>query len=120
MILAARYLLRDDHNEIIEGPKMMLERVAILVAVADMIHDSQVFNLDGGYIQNIEEAEKYYAKIDDFDLKLKIGDYYLNKYHFESLIRHYVSLAKIGRMKVGFKELLRMMAEGKLSVYEER
>ncbi|HKG72025.1 MAG TPA: adenosylcobalamin-dependent ribonucleoside-diphosphate reductase [Nitrososphaeraceae archaeon] len=119
-VLAARYLLRDNNGEIIEGPKQMFERVAILVALPDMLHDSQLFNLTGGHNQNIEEAEKYYAKIDDFDLKLKIGDYYLNKYHFESLIRHYVSLAKIGRMKVGFKELLRMMAESKLSVYEER
>ena len=119
-VLAARYLLRDNNGEIIEGPKQMFERVAILVAVPDVLHDSQLFNLTGEHNQNIEEAEKYYAKIDDFDLKLKLGDYYLNKYHFESLIRHYVSLAKIGRMKVGFKELLRMMAEGKLSVYEER
>ena len=119
-VLAARYLLRDNNGEIIEGPKQMFERVAILVALPDVLHDSQLFNLTGRHNQNIEEAEKYYAKIDDFDLKLKIGDYYLNKYHFESLIRHYVSLAKIGRMKVGFKELLRMMAESKLSVYEER
>ena len=119
-VLAARYLLRDNNGEIIEGPKQMFERVAILVALPDILHDSQLFNLTGRHNQNIEEAEKYYAKIDDFDLKLKIGDYYLNKYHFESLIRHYVSLAKIGRMKVGFKELLRMMAESKLSVYEER
>ncbi|MDQ4022513.1 MAG: adenosylcobalamin-dependent ribonucleoside-diphosphate reductase [Thermoproteota archaeon] len=119
-VLAARYLLRDNNGEIIEGPKQMFERVAILVALPDVLHDSQLFNLTGGHNQNIEEAEKYYAKIDDFDLKLKIGDYYLNRYHFESLIRHYVSLAKIGRMKVGFKELLRMMAESKLSVYEER
>jgi ribonucleoside-diphosphate reductase alpha chain len=119
-VLAARYLLRDNNGEIIEGPKQMFERVAILVALPDVLHDSQLFNLTGGHNQNIEEAEKYYAKIDDFDLKLKIGDYYLNKYHFESLIRHYVSLAKIGRMKVGFKELLRMIAESKLSVYEDR
>src|ERR671916_2787325 len=119
-VLAARYLLRNNNGEIIEGPKQMFERVAILVALPDVLHDSQLFNLTGEHNQNIEEAEKYYAKIDDFDLKLKIGDYYLNKYHFESLIRHYVSLAKIGRMKVGFKELLRMMAESKLSVYEER
>src|ERR671919_481718 len=119
-VLAARYLLRDNNGEIIEGPKHMFERVAILVALPDVLHDSQLFNLAGGHNQNIEEAEKYYAKIDDFDLKLKIGDYYLNKYHFESLIRHYVSLAKMSRMKVGFKELLKMMAEGKLSVYEER
>src|SRR5919109_928009 len=119
-VLAARYLLRDNNGEIIEGPKQMFERVAILVALPDILHDSQMFNLAGGYNQNIEEAEKYYAKIDDFDLKLKIGDYYLNKYHFESLIRHYISLAKMGRMKVGFKELLRIIAESKLSVYEER
>jgi len=119
-VLAARYLLRDNNGEIIEGPKQMFERVAILVALADILHDSQLFNLAGGHNQNIEEAEKYYAKIDDFDLKLKIGDYYLNKYHFECLIRHYVYLANMGCMKVGFKELLRMMAESKLSVYEER
>src|SRR5919199_866569 len=119
-VLAARYLLRDDNNEIVEGPKMMLERVASLVALADVIHDSQVFTLDEEYIQNIEEAERYYSKIDDFNLKLKIGDYYLNKYHFESLVRHYICLAKLGRMKISFKELLRLIARGDLDVYEER
>jgi len=119
-VLAARYLLRDSNNEIIEGPKLMFERVAILVAIPDIIHDSRLFNLAGEHIQNIEEAEKYYGKVDDFSLKLKIGDYYLNKYHFESLIRHYIYLAKHGQMKVSFKELLRFMAEGKLAMYEER
>jgi ribonucleoside-diphosphate reductase alpha chain len=119
-VLAARYLLRDDNNEIVEGPKMMLERVAILVALADVIHDSQVFTLDGEYVHNIEEAQKYYSKIDDFNLKLKIGDYYLNKYHFESLVRHYIYLAKLGHMKISFKELLRLIAKGDLDVYEER
>jgi ribonucleoside-diphosphate reductase alpha chain len=119
-VLAARYLLRDNNNEIIEGPKQMFERVAILVAIPDIMHDSRLFDLEGRHTQNIEEAEKYYAKIDDFDLKLKIGDYNLNKYHFESLIRHYVYLAKQEYMKVSFKELLKLMAEGKLALYEER
>ncbi len=119
-VLAARYLLRDDNNEIVEGPKMMLERVSILVALADLIHDSQVFSLDGTYVQNIEEAEKYYSKIDDFHLKLKIGDHYINKYHFESLVRHYIYLAKSGHMKISFKELLKRIAKGELDVYEER
>src|SRR5919202_1514404 len=119
-VLAARYLLRDDNNEIIEGPKQMFERVAITVAIADVLHDPAVFSLTGGQMQNIEEAERYYAKLDDFAYKLKIGEYYLNKYHFEALIRHYVYCANQGQMKVGFKDLLRMMAEGKMAQYQER
>jgi ribonucleoside-diphosphate reductase alpha chain len=53
-------------------------------------------------------------------MKLKIGDYYLNKYHFEAMIRHYVYLAKGGHMKVSFKELLRIIAEGSMSAFSER
>lgn len=119
-VLAARYLLRDNNNEIIEGPKQMFERVATLVAVADLLHDPAVFNLAGGHTQSIEEAERYYAKLDDFDNKLHLGGYYLNKYHFEAMIRHYVYCAQHGQMKVSFKDLLRMLAEGKLDQYEER
>src|SRR5688500_4013300 len=59
-VLAARYLLRDSNNEIIEGPKQMFERVATLVAIADMMHDSSVSTHAGGYTQNIEEADRYY------------------------------------------------------------
>src|SRR3989454_6447005 len=70
-VLAARYLLRDDNNEIVEGPKQMFERVATLVALADVIHDPQVFNLAGGQKQDVEEASRYLSKIADFDLKLK-------------------------------------------------
>ena len=119
-VLAARYLLRDNNNEIIEGPKQMFERVAILVAIPDTMHDLRLFDTVGGHNQGIEEAEQYYAKIGDFDLKLKIGNYYLNKYHFESLIRHYIYLAKQGLMKLSFKEILKLIAQGKLAQYEER
>jgi ribonucleoside-diphosphate reductase alpha chain len=119
-VLAARYLLRDDNNEIVEGPKQMFERVAILVAIPDIMHDPRLFDLTGSHIQNIEEAERYYARIEDFDLKLKVGDYYLNRYHFESLIRYYTQLAKQKQMKASFKEFLKLIAEGKLSMYEER
>src|ERR671911_739689 len=119
-VLASRYLLRDNNNEITEGPKQMFERVAILVAIPDIMHDSRLFDEIGGHIQGTEEAEKYYTKTDDFDLKLKIGNYYLNKYHFESLIRHYIYLANQKHMKVSFKEILKLIAEGKLAQYEER
>ncbi len=119
-VLAARYLLRDDNNEITEGPKQMFERVATLVAVADLLHDQAIFNVAGGHTQRIEEAEHYYTKLDDFGGKLHVGGYYLNKYHFEALIRHYIHCAQHGQMKVGFKELLRLIAEGKMNHYEQR
>jgi ribonucleoside-diphosphate reductase alpha chain len=36
------------------------------------------------------------------------------------MIRHYIYCAQHGQMKVSFKDLLRMLAEGKLAQYEER
>jgi ribonucleoside-diphosphate reductase alpha chain len=119
-VLAARYLLRDGNNEILEGPKQLFERVATLVAIADVMHDSSIFTPAGGYSQNIEEADRYYSKLEDFDNKLHIGSYYLNRYHFEAIIRHYIYCAQQGQMKVSFKDLLRMIAEGKMAHYEER
>jgi ribonucleoside-diphosphate reductase alpha chain len=119
-VLAARYLLRDDTGEIIEGPKQMFERVATLVGIADLLRDPMIFSLAGGQSQDVSEAERYYTKAADFDMKLKIGEYYLNRYHFEALIRHYIDCAKKGQMKIGFKELLKLIVEGKMASYEER
>ena len=57
-VLAARYLLRDNNNEIVEGPMQMFERVAILVAIPDILHDSRLFDLVGRHTRDIEEAER--------------------------------------------------------------
>jgi ribonucleoside-diphosphate reductase alpha chain len=117
-VLASRYLLRDDNNDIIEGPRQMFERVAILATLPDLLHDSRIFDIESKHSNHTDEAEKYYDKIDDFHLKLKIGNFYLNKYHFESLIRLYIDLAKNRNIKCSFKDLLRLIAEGKMSSYE--
>jgi len=119
-VLAARYLLRDNQNEIIEDPNSLFERVAILVTIPDILRDTELYTNNDVVVQNITEAEEYYKKIDDFHMKLKIGNYYLNRYHFESMIRQYVQLAKIGHMKTSFKDLLRLIAEGSLSKYSDR
>src|SRR6187397_830886 len=115
-----RRKIRDNNNEIIEDPKLLFERVAILVTIPDILHDSELYSNSEVVVQNITEAEEYYKKIDDFHLKLKIGNHYLNRFHFESMIRHYINLAKSGRMKVSFKNLLRLIAEGHLSKYSDR
>jgi ribonucleoside-diphosphate reductase alpha chain len=119
-VLASRYLFRNGKNEIIESPTQMFERVAILVVIGDILYDSQVFDKAGNTNQDIDEAESYLEKLDAFDYKFKVGDYYLNKWHFRSLINHYVTLANKGQMKISFKELLTLLAAKKLDSYADK
>ncbi|MGI0057017.1 MAG: adenosylcobalamin-dependent ribonucleoside-diphosphate reductase [Nitrosarchaeum sp.] len=119
-VLASRYLFRNNKNEIIESPTQMFERVAILVGVGDILYDAQVFDKSGNIIQNTEEARTYLEKLDNFDYKFKIGEYFLNKWHFRSLINHYVTLANKGQMKVNFKDLLTLLAAKKFDDYADK
>ena len=119
-VLASRYLFRNNKNEIIESPTQMFERVAILVGVGDILYDAQVFDKSGNITQNTEEARTYLEKLDNFDYKFKIGEYFLNKWHFRSLINHYVTLANKGQMKVNFKDLLTLLAAKKFDYYADK
>jgi ribonucleoside-diphosphate reductase alpha chain len=119
-VLASRYLFRNGKNEIIESPTQMFERVAILVGIGDILYDSQVFEKSGNYTQDIDEARTYLEKLDNFDYKFKIGEYFINKWHFRALINHYVTLANKGQMKVSFKDLLTLLAAKKLDNYADK
>ncbi len=119
-VLASRYLFRNGKNEITETPTQMFERVAILVGLGDILYDSEVFEKSGNLSQNTDKAKAYITKLDSFDYKFKIGEYFLNKYHFRSLINHYVTLANKGQMKVSFKELLTLIAAKKFDSYADR
>jgi ribonucleoside-diphosphate reductase alpha chain len=119
-VLASRYLFRDGKNEIKEQPVQLFDRVSLLVGIADMLYSPDVFDVKGSHEQDIDEAKSYLKKLDNFDNKFHIGKYYLNKWHFRSLIDHYVTLAEQGRMKCSFKEILSKLALGKLDQYEEK
>ncbi|NNL59405.1 MAG: adenosylcobalamin-dependent ribonucleoside-diphosphate reductase, partial [Nitrosopumilus sp.] len=119
-VLASRYLFRNGKNEIIESPTQMFERVAILVGIGDILYDAQIFDKSGNSKQDIEEAKSYLEKLDAFDYKFKIGSYFFNKWHFRSLINHYVTLANKGQMKISFKDLLTLIAAKKLDIYEDK
>ncbi|MHA7648162.1 adenosylcobalamin-dependent ribonucleoside-diphosphate reductase [Nitrosopumilus sp. S4] len=119
-VLASRYLFRNGKNEIIESPTQMFERVAILVGIGDILYDAQLFDKSGNTKQDVEEAKSYLEKLDAFDYKFKVGSYFFNKWHFRSLINHYVTLAEKGQMKVSFKDLLTLLAAKKLDSYEDK
>ena len=119
-VLASRYLFRNAKNEITETPTQMFERVAILVGIGDLFYDALVFDKSGNITQNRDEAKAYLEKLDNFDYKFKIGDFFLNKWHFRSLINHYITLASKGQMKVSFKDLLTMIAAKKFDSYADQ
>ncbi|HSB50817.1 MAG TPA: adenosylcobalamin-dependent ribonucleoside-diphosphate reductase [Nitrosopumilaceae archaeon] len=119
-VLASRYLMRNNKNEIIESPSQMFERVAVLVGIGDLLYDNEIFSKDGSYKQDIDEAKSYLEKLDNFNYKFKIGEYYINKWHFRALINQYITLAEYGQMKVGFKELLTLIAAKKFDSYAEK
>ena len=119
-VLASRYLFRNGKNEITETPTQMFERVAILVGVGDLMYDSQIFDKSANSKQDTDEAKSYLEKLDAFDYKFKIGEYYLNKWHFRSLINHYTTLANKGQMKISFKDLLTLLAAKKLDDYADK
>ena len=119
-VIASRYLFRNAKNEIIESPTQMFERVAILVGIGDILYDSQIFDKFGHSTQNIDEAKSYLKKLDAFDYKFKVGNYFFNKWHVRSLISHYVTLANKGQMKIGFKDVLTLLAAKKLDQYADK
>ena len=119
-VLASRYLLRNKKNEITESPSAMFERVAILIGIGDLLSDDQIFNNSGSTQQNIAEAEEYLTKLEQFNYKFKIGDYYLNQYHFRGLVNGYIEIANRGKAKIGFKDLLTKLAAKKFENYEAK
>ena len=116
-VLASRYLLRNDKNEIVEGPEQMFMRVATLVAIGDILHDPVVFAPDGGQRHDTKEARLFFDKLGAFDNKLSIGRHRLNRFHLRALADCYMSLARTGNMRVGFQDTLKMIAEGGMDKY---
>ena len=119
-VLASRYLFRNNKNEITETPTQLFERVAVLIGIGDLLHDSSIFNPAGNTPQNIEEAKEYLTKLDQFNYKFKIDEYYLNQYHFRGLVNGYIDIAQKGQAKISFKDLLTKLAAKEFTDYGAR
>ena len=119
-VLASRYLFRNNKNEIIETPTQLFERVAVLIGIGDLLHDSSIFNATGNTPQNVEEAKEYLTKLDQFNYKFKIDEYYLNQYHFRGLVNGYIDIAQRGQAKISFKDLLTKLAAKEFTDYGSR
>ena len=119
-VLASRYLNKNKMNQIVETPEEMYTRIAVLIGISDMMHSPLVYDKNGDGLKDTSEAESYLEKLDSFDGKLSIGKYYLNKWHFRSMIHLYCRFARSGNAKVGFRDLLEMLASKKMVQYEDK
>ena len=117
-VLASRYLIKNEKGEIVESPRELFERVAVLSVIPDLLYDERVFDREGGHRQNPKAIEKYLSKLDEYDGKLSIGRFKLNKYHFERLLNLYRELAEKGQMKVPIDDVIKMLENGAFDDYE--
>ncbi|MDV3104106.1 adenosylcobalamin-dependent ribonucleoside-diphosphate reductase [Thermococcus waiotapuensis] len=118
-VLASRYFMRNEKGEIVESPKELFERVSVLAVIPDILYDERVFDKNGGHEQDPKAIEKYLSKLDEYDGKLSIGRFKLNKYHFERLLNLYRELAEKGQMKVSIDEIVTMLENGAFEGYED-
>ncbi len=117
-VLASRYLIKNEKGEIIESPKELFQRVAILMALPEILYDPQVYDKNGGHKIPLKLAH-YKKDLDRWEGVLKIGKYKLTKYHFERFLAAYEELAREGKMKVTFGELIQKIIDGEFNKYEK-
>jgi ribonucleoside-diphosphate reductase alpha chain len=123
-VLASRYLNRDEEGKICESIRELFERVAIHVGIVDVLYDKEFFDKNHSLSQQeiedmLKEVNEFKNEFEEYDKKLSIGKYKLNKWHFEGFLRVYERLARRGLMKKRIGEVIRSIEEGKMDKYEK-
>ena len=104
-VLKSRYLINN------ETPEELFGRVAIHIAISDILHDKEIFTK--------ESNSTFYYKDEHFINPIKIGQYTLNEYHLEAFSELYNQLAREGHMKCTKSMLLQMVDDGDLTKYQQ-
>ena len=118
-VLASRYLMKNEKGEITESPRELFERVATLAVIPDVLYDERVFERNGGHEQDPNALRRHLKNLDEYDGRLSIGRFKLNKYHLERLLNLYRELAEKGQMKVPIDEIIKMLENGAFDSYED-
>jgi len=119
-LMAARYLMKDEKGKLREDPKRMFQRVAALIVIPDILHDSKIF--DRSFNQPEHPTEEFSPE--EFDGKLGLGrtpeggfEVTWNKWHLERMKALYDELNRRGAMKVSWSTFLEMLQKGEFDRY---
>ena len=109
-VLASRYLLKDPQTgKIIETPLQMFKRVAAHIALPDILYSPEFFSrepLNKKFPKEEFDAEQYEGKI-------ILEDYPLNRWNLQALKRLYDRLNEEGHMKKSWSQVLeRLLGRG--------
>ena len=114
-VLKSRYL-RKDGARTVESAKQLFTRVSTQIGLPDIIFDEKVYAQNGkAPIQQYEEYD-----FSEFEEKLSIGKYRLNKYHLEALKRLYDRMNNNGCMKMSWSRLMISIKSGDFDTYEKQ
>lgn len=117
-LLASRYLLKNEEGKVIESPKEMFQRVAMLVVIPDLLYDERVFDKEGK--QEIHDKEDFSPSKYENKLGFILPDgsrAYWNRYHLERMKKLYDELNSQGKMKVTWSRFLEMLENGEFDSY---
>jgi len=117
-LLASRYLLKNEEGKVIESPKEMFQRVAMLVVIPDLLYDERVFDKEGK--QKIHDKEDFSPSKYENKLGFILPDgsrTYWNRYHLERMKKLYDELNSQGKMKVTWSGFLEMLENGEFNSY---
>lgn len=116
-VLASRYLRKDSQGKPIESPKKLFKRVALHVALSDLLHDKNYYDI---------KAEQHIKPLKDFkelnvesilEKKPHVGEFYLNRYHIKWLHLLYGILNKEHKMRKTFEQVLKDLCDSKADSY---
>lgn len=127
-VLKSRYLRKNPDGKVVESPKDLFERVAVHIALPEILYSEKVYkkiknsNQNKPYKSDWSEMEKIEAESEKFfslEGKLKIGKYALNRFHIKFLYKAFLRFEKQGFTSITFKELLKKMQNNEFKALEK-
>ncbi len=118
-VLASRYLIRDEKGNIIESPKQLFQRVALLMVIPEIVYDKRVFDLQSMQEEiddkwDLEKLKKIEGKvfIKGVNGKGEEEKLFFNVWHLERFYHLWDTLNKKHQMKKSFTQIIEMVKNG--------
>ncbi|MCD6381710.1 MAG: adenosylcobalamin-dependent ribonucleoside-diphosphate reductase [Candidatus Aenigmarchaeota archaeon] len=118
-LMVNRYLLKNEKREIIEGPKQLFQRVAMLIVIPDILYNKDVYDKEGK--QEIKPKEEFNPEEWEGKLGFEIDGEFIswNKYHLERIKYLYDELNEKGYMKITWSDLLELLKNNEFQDYSK-